>query len=338
MNAKGMSAMIRWGIVGASDIAETRMIPAMRRLGHEVVAVGSGSAEWAAAYAHRNGIPVSGSVEDVIARDDIDAVYISSTNEHHRAQTELAAAAGKHVLCEKPLALSVDDGRAMMEACQRGGAVLAVNHHLPGAGTHRKVRELVADGAVGRVLAVRVFHAVMLPERLQGWRLGSVAGAGVTVDITCHDASVINPLLGGLPVDVVALATQQGPWESAAEDAIMATMRYADGALVQTHDAFTVRYTPTGLQVMGSDGAIFATDVMTQDPIGTVLIRDASGEREIDVTDRRDLYEISVGGLAAAIVGESDRPAVTGLEGLQAAQVALAVRQAAESGERVVLG
>ena len=328
---------IRWGLIGASDIAETRLIPAMRRLGHDVVAVGSGTADWAAAYANRNGIPVSGSVEDVVAREDVDAVYISSTNEHHRAQTELAAAAGKHVLCEKPLALSVEDGRAMLAACERAGVTLATNHHLPGAGVHRAIRRLVADGAVGRILAVRVFHAVMLPERLQGWRLRSPAGGGVTVDITCHDASVVNPLLGALPVDLVALATQQGPWEAAAEDAIMATMRYADGALVQTHDAFTVRYAPTGLHVMGSDGSIFGTNVMTQDPIGTAVLRDASGEREVEVSDRRDLYDISVGEFAAAVRGELERPAATGLDGLHAAQVALAVRQAAESGERVVV-
>lgn len=329
--------MIRWGLLGTSDVAETRMIPAMRRLGHDVVAVASASADRAAAYAARNGIPVAGSVAEVVGRDDIDAVYISSTNEHHRAQTEAAAAAGKHVLCEKPLALTLDDGQAMLDACERAGVTLATNHHLPGAGTHRAIRELVAAGALGRVLAVRVFHAVMLPERLQGWRLGSKAGGGVALDITSHDASVLNALLGALPVDVVALATHQGPWEAAAEDALMATMRYADGTLVQTHDAFTVRYAPTGLHVIGSDGAIFATNVMTQDPGGTLVLRDSSGEREIEVPDRRDLYDIGVRGFAAAVRGESDQPVVTGVDGLRAAQVALAVRQAVDTGERVVL-
>ena len=102
-------------------------------------------------------------------------------------------------------------------------------------------------------------------------------------------------------------------------------------------EAFTVQYAPTGLHVIGSDGAIFATAVMTQDPIGTVALRDASGERQIEVGDRRDLYEISVGGFASAVGGEYERPVVTGLDGLRAAQVALAVRQAAESGERVAL-
>ena len=190
---------IRWGLIGASDVAATRMIPAMRTLGHEVAAVGDPTPEWAATYAERNGIPVAGSVEAVLARDDVDAVYISTINDLHRAHTEAAAAAGKHVLCEKPLALSVDDGRAMLAACERAGVTLATNHHLPGSGIHRTIRRLVADGAVGRILAVRVFHAVMLPARLQGgWRLGSRAGGGVAMDITCHDASVLNPLLGAL--------------------------------------------------------------------------------------------------------------------------------------------
>jgi 1,5-anhydro-D-fructose reductase (1,5-anhydro-D-mannitol-forming) len=328
---------IRWGLIGASDVAATRMIPAMRRLGHQVVAVGDPTPEWAATYAGRNDIPASGSVEDLVVRDDVDAVYISTINDLHRAHTELAAAAGKHVLCEKPLALSREDGEAMLAACAAAGVILGTNHHLPGAGTHRTVRELVASGAVGRLLAVRVFHAVMLPARLQGWRIGSRAGGGVALDVTCHDASVINQLLGALPLDVVALATKQGPWEAAAEDALMSVMRYADGALVQTHDAFTVAHAPTGMHVIGSDGAIFATAVMTQDPIGTVVLRDAAGEREVEVGDRRDLYEISVSGFAAAVSGESDRPVVTGLDGLRAARVALAVRQAGETGERVAL-
>ncbi len=328
---------IRWGLIGASDVAATRMIPAMRRLGHQVVAVGDPTPDWAATYAARNDIPASGSVEDLVARDDVDAVYISSINDLHRAHTELAANARKHVLCEKPFSLSQADGEAMLAAAAAAGVVLGTNHHLPGAGTHRKVRELVASGAVGRLLAVRVFHAVMLPARLQGWRIGSRAGGGVALDVTCHDAAVINPLLGALPIDVVALATRQGPWEAAAEDALMSTMRYADGALVQTHDAFTVAYAPTGMHVIGSDGAIFADAVMTQDPIGTIVLRDAAGEREIEVDDRRDLYEISVGGFAAAVTGGAERPVVTGQEGFEAARVALAVRRAAEAGERVTL-
>ncbi len=328
---------LRWGLIGASDVAATRMIPAMRRTGHVVAAVGDPTPEWAATYAQTHGIPASGSVADLVARDDVDAVYISTKNEFHREHTLLAAAAGKHVLCEKPLALSVEDGRQMIDACAAAGVILGTNHHLPGCDTHRTIREMVHAGAIGRLLSIRVFHAVMLPPRLQGWRLASKAGGGVALDVTCHDAAVINPLVGQMPLDVVALATKQGSWEAAAEDALMSTMRYANGVLVQTHDAFTVAYAPTGIHVIGEDGAILATNVMTQEPIGTVVLRDASGEREIDIPNRRDLYEINLSGFAAAVRGEAPGPVVSGYDGLRAAVVALAVREAAETGNRIVL-
>jgi 1,5-anhydro-D-fructose reductase (1,5-anhydro-D-mannitol-forming) len=330
----GAVPSVRWGLIGASDVAATRMIPAMRKLGHRVMAVGDPTPEWAVTYAERHGIPTAGSVEAVLDRDDVDAVYISTINDFHRTHTEAAAQAGKHVLCEKPLALSVDDGRAMLAACERAGVTLATNHHLPGSGIHRTIRRLVADGAVGRILAVRVFHAVMLPERLQGWRLGSRAGGGVAMDITCHDAAVLNPLLGALPTDVVALAVNQGPWGAAAEDALMSTLRYADGTLVQTHDAFTIAHSPTGLQVLGSDGSIDSIASMVQDPVGTIVLRDSGGEHHVEPADRRDLYEINVAAFAAALRGEG-APTVTGLEGLRAVQVALAVREAAGTGSRV---
>ncbi len=328
---------IRWGLAGASDIAATRIVPVMRGLGHQVTAVGDPTPDWAAAYAARNDIPVSGRVEDIVAREDVDAVYVSTRNEFHTEHTLLAARAGKHVLCEKPLALSVEDAQEMIAACGEAGVILGTNHHLPGSGAHRAIRELVAGGAVGRLLAVRVFHAVMLPQRLQGWRLGSKPGGGVALDITCHDAAVLNPLLGAVPVEVVALASNQGPWEAVAEDALMSTMRYADGALVQTHDAFTVQHAPTGMHVIGSEGAIFATGVMTQEPVRSFVLRDPAGEREMEVADLRDCYEIGVGGFAAAILGAAAQPVVTGLDGLRAVQVALAVRKAAETGQRVLL-
>ena len=328
---------LRWGLIGASDIAATRMIPAMRRLGHEVTAVGASTPEWGSTYAAQNGIAASGSVAELVARDDVDAVYISTKNEFHHDQTLLAAAAGKHVLCEKPLALSAADGEAMVAACATAGVVFGTNHHLPGADTHRTIRELVRAGAIGRVLSVRVFHAVKLPERLQGWRLASKGGGGVTVDITCHDASVLNPLLGGLPIDVAAISASQGHWEAEVEDAIMTVLRYPDNVLAQTHDAFTIAHAPTGVHVLGEDGSIFATDVMSQDPTGTVVLRDAAGEREIDIPNRRGLYEIVLDGFAAAVRGDAAAPVVTGQDGLDNALVALAVRQAAETGSRVSL-
>ena len=184
-----------WGLLGASDIAKTRMIEAINgQPDSSVAAIMSTSEERAKRYAAENGIPHHyASVDRLLADPDVDIVYISTTNERHKAEVTAAAMAGKHVLCEKPLALSVADARDMLEACQQARVVLGTNHHLRNAVTHRAVRRLIKEGVIGKPLAARVFHAVYLPPRLQGWRLEKPdAGGGVILDITVHDADVLH--------------------------------------------------------------------------------------------------------------------------------------------------
>jgi 1,5-anhydro-D-fructose reductase (1,5-anhydro-D-mannitol-forming) len=325
-----------WGLIGASDIAASRVVPALRRVGHDVVGVMSSSAQRGAAYADANDIAWStDQLDALLERDDVDAVYVSTTNELHHAQTLAAAAAGKHVLCEKPLALTLTDAWAMVDACDRTGVTLAVNHHLPAAGTHRTMRDLVASGAIGEPLAVRVFHAVSLPERLQGWRLTAPdRGAGVILDITCHDAAAVDAILGRDAVEATAVAVRQGAWETAVEDAVVTCLRYDGDVLVQTHDAFTVSHAGTGLEIHGTEGSIVATDVMTQEPSGGVVLRTASGQTDVEPVDRRDLYEVALEAFGEAIAG-TGRPVVDGPAGVRALAVALAVKEAAESGNTV---
>src|SRR5690606_32707707 len=101
-------------------------------------------------------IPKAVTTLDALVNDpSVDAVYISTTNELHRDEVFAAAKAGKHILCEKPLATSLDDARAMVKAAKEAGVVLATNHHLRGAATHRAMRNAVAAGRIGRPLAAR---------------------------------------------------------------------------------------------------------------------------------------------------------------------------------------
>ena len=133
---------------------------------------------------------------------DIDAVYVSTTNELHRDQVFAAAAAGKHVLCEKPLALTLADARAMVAECRKRGVVMATNHHLRNAATHRAMRDAIKAGRIGKPLFARVFHAVYLPPHLQGWRIEKPeAGGGVILDITVHDADTLRFVLDDEPAE-----------------------------------------------------------------------------------------------------------------------------------------
>jgi 1,5-anhydro-D-fructose reductase (1,5-anhydro-D-mannitol-forming) len=330
-------ATLNWGLIGASDIAHTLMIPALRRMNQRILGLASSNADHAADFAVRNEIPSQNGVFDLgglLANPNVDAVYISSTNEQHLAHAEAAAAAGKHVLCEKPLSVDLDSARQIVAACAAHGIVLGVNHHLPAAGTHRAVRELVRNGAIGRVLSVNVRHTSLLPERLRGWRLGDGSGAGVVMDLSCHDASVVNPLLGTRALETVAITVRQGRWDTAAEDASAAVIRYEDDVLVRFHDAFTTPHTPTYLEVHGEEGSIVAPEVMTPEPIGTVLLRTARGEIEVDVPDRRHTYDITIEHFARAVVGDG-RPVVDGHDAVKALAVCQSILDSARTGTRV---
>ena len=328
---------LTWGLIGASDIAETRMLPALRRMQQRVNGLASGHAEHARAFAARNEIPSAAGdfgVDALLADPTIDAVYVSSTNDRHLAHAVAAAAAGKHVLCEKPLSTDLDSARQITAQCAAYGIVLGVNHHLPAAGTHRRIRELVRDGAVGRVLSVNVRHTSLLPERLRGWRLGDAPGAGVVMDLSCHDASVVNPLLGTRALEATALVVEQGSWDTLAEDAASAVIRYDGDVLVRLHDSFTTPYTPTYLEVHGDAGSITAPDVMTPEPIGEVWLRDASGYREIDVPDRRHTYDITLDHFTRAVRGEG-RPVVDGHDAANALAVCASILESARTGRHV---
>jgi 1,5-anhydro-D-fructose reductase (1,5-anhydro-D-mannitol-forming) len=315
---------VRWALIGASDIAATRMIPAIRSRGDDIAAVVSSNADHGQRFATDNGIATASTdLDAVLGRQDVDAVYISSRNDRHVEHSLAAVAAGKHVLCEKPMALDPDDAQRVLDAAVDARVIFAVNHHLPGAATHRAIRSLIADGAIGIPLAVSVCHAVLLPERLRGWRLGGEHGSGVVLDITCHDASVLNAALRVPATTATAVGVSQGQWSAGTPDAVMSSLTYGE-ITVQTHDAFTIAHRPTSFDVFGTDGAILATDVMTQDPIGEVVLRTAAGDKPIDVGERRDLYDTVLAGFAHAIAGTGP-PTVTGADGANALLVAQAV-------------
>jgi 1,5-anhydro-D-fructose reductase (1,5-anhydro-D-mannitol-forming) len=124
-----MARPLGWGLIGASTIAHEWVIDAIRAVpGNEVVAVFSTDPARGARYASDHRIPAHpASLPALLADPRVDSVYVSTTNELHKAQTLAAAAAGKHVLCEKPLALSVADAREMIAACAAAGVVLGTN-------------------------------------------------------------------------------------------------------------------------------------------------------------------------------------------------------------------
>lgn len=332
-----MTATTRWALIGASTIAREFMISAIRAQPEgEIVGVYSSQPERGAVFAAEHHIPCAyASLEACLTDPTVDAVYVSTTNELHAPQTIAAARAGKHVLCDKPLATTLAEAQAMVEACERAGVMLATNHHLPNAATHRTIRRLIERRIVGEIRAVRVSHARWLPLDLQTWRTAQpTKGAGVILDVTVHDAALMAYLLGDSIESVIAASYRQGLGGDAVEDTVLGVMTTSSGVPVSFHDAWTVPHAGTGLEVHGSTASIIAREVMTSQPTGTVDIRREDTVEPVEIPDREDLYERAVRLFHCAIRGEGE-VAVSGRDGLTALQVALATLESARTGRSV---
>ena len=325
---------MRWALVGASTIGSDHMINALRSVERgQIDWLVSGSAQHGVAYAKTHAIAnVTTDLDVMLADVGVQAIYISSTNENHCAQATACIAAGKHVICEKPLAMTLDDALGMVQAADAAGITFATNHHLRCSGSHRAVRDIIASGQIGQVLSVRVHHAVHLPPHLQGWRINDAgAGGGVIPDITVHDADCVRFLLGEDPVSVVAQAGVSGMGTDV-EDSVMSVWAMPSGAMVMAHESFTHRFAGSGLEVHGTLGSIFARGVMTQAPVGQIELVTNAGREMISYSDH-NLYVEAVRRFADAVAGRG-QPAADGRDGVKSLAVALAVREAAASGTR----
>jgi 1,5-anhydro-D-fructose reductase (1,5-anhydro-D-mannitol-forming) len=223
----------------------------------------------------------------------------------------------------------------MVSAANDKGVVFGTNHHLRNAVTHRTMRQLIKDGAIGKPLAARVFHAVYLPPRLQGWRLNRPeAGGGVILDITVHDADTLHFLLDDDVQDVIARSAQQGLGQGGLEDAVMGVMSFRNGTMAMFHDAFTIKHAQTGVEVHGTEGSLIAKNVMTQDPVGEIYLSKNGTTSEVTLGPREDLYVHIIRHFNSAVRGKG-QPFASGQDGIRSLAVGLAVLESTKTGQRV---
>lgn len=316
---------MKWALIGASDIASTRVVPAIRSLGQEVYGVMSSDQSRGLNYASANDIEHTTTDLDELLKWPIDAVYISTTNELHARQSIAAARAQKHILCEKPLATDLADARDMLAEATANNVVLATNHHIRVSGVHQAIREIVKKGDLGEVIVVRINHAVALPERLQGWRLsGADQGAGVVLDIVVHDVDTLRADLGSEIVEVMAFATNSGLAQNGIADSSSCLFRFDNGSVATTIESFVVPFNQTSMEIHGTKGSLVATGAMGQDPTGEIFLTTSLGRREILVSDRENMYVKTIRQFELACRGMAE-PFATGEDGLASLRVAAAV-------------
>jgi 1,5-anhydro-D-fructose reductase (1,5-anhydro-D-mannitol-forming) len=262
------SQSLGWGLLGASSSAEQQMISAIRQqpaaagvsqvAGSWVVALFSHNERRGLDFARINQIAHADvNLADLLQRREIQCVYVSSHPRHHYPLTMAALNAGKHVLCETPLALTLDEAQALQQTATNRGLVLGVNYVQRANPAVQKVHALLQQGAIGDLLGGRISNTDLLPPSKQTWRL-QANGGGVIFDRTIHDIDLLRFLLNDEIATVYGLSTQpilsEANKHQVEENVLAQIQMRRHGVTFQVHDSYFIGHQPTSIELYGSQG------------------------------------------------------------------------------------
>lgn len=309
---------VRWGIIGCGDVTEKKSGPGFQKAaGSELVAVMRRNGALARDYAERHGVPRwYDDAAALIADPEVDAVYVATPPSSHLQYSRMAAEAGKPVYVEKPMALDAAEAEAMVDACEAAGVGLYVAYYRRGLPRFRRVAELVADGAIGRVRTVSTqYWRPPAEPGTDGWRVDpSVAGAGYFADLASHTLDFLDYLLGPVAEAQGFAANQAGLYD--AEDAVSAGFRYESGVLGTGLWCFTGGTSRDVTEVVGTDGALRFSS-FTTDP---VELETAAGVEMIAIDNPQHVQQPLIQMVTDELHGSGRSPS-TGRSALRTARV-----------------
>ena len=313
---------LRWGILGCARITRRGLIPGIAEsAGSRLVALASREHATAQAWANEFSVDRAyGTYAGLLGDPDVQAVYIPLPNEMHAKWVERAAAAGKHVLCEKPLALDTRQAETMVAQCRASGVLLMeafMWRHQPRV---EALRKLVADGAIGDLRLISASFS--FPIDLSDWRLDANRGGGALWDIGTYGVSTARLFAGGEPTSIRARARFGA---SGVDLSLAATLEFRGGVLAQIDCSFEQPYRCT-YELVGSHGTIRVPEayVPSQHPSATIGSTESSEPRTL-MFDGRNQYAAMVDAFAASVaVGKLVDPCEDGLEQMRVLDAVLA--------------
>lgn len=334
----GAAPRLRWGILSTARIARERFIPGVRAgATGEVVAIASREAERARQVAAQLQIPRAyGSYEELLADPQVDAVYIALPNSLHVEWTVRAAQAGKHVLCEKPLARRAADAAQAAAACRQAGVVLMEAFMYRLHPQHARAMALLADGAIGTPRLLRAsFCFAMSPQRRAAGdiRLSRPLDGGALMDVGCYTVNAARFVFGAEPVAVTAQMYIDPAF--GVDTGFAATLAFPDGRLAVVDASFDVagrqRY-----EVAGERGRIVVEPAFVpgSGPVQLAII--AGGEQRIEEVPGADQYALEADHFARCV--RAGRLLLPAEDGVAQARVIEALFHSAETGQRIALG
>lgn len=298
---------LRWGVLGTAGITAT-VVPAIARSEHgDVVAIASRTLDRARDQARLLGVPTAyGSYEDLLADPAIDAVYIPLPNFLHREWVLAAIAAGKHVLCEKPMAITAVEAQEMVDAAHAAGVVLAeafmYGHHP----RYDRLHEILRSGEIGQVRSVTGTFTFDASDEPDLTIFSGHAGTGAIYDVGCYPMHAARTMLGTEPLAVTAHA-QVSPAHGSVDMMTCALVEFPGGvSLLLQCGMWTAD--EDSLRILGSKGRIEVPSAFFAAAGAEGFSVQVGDERRLEQVPTVDHYTLQADRLArAALFGEAMR-------------------------------
>ncbi|MDG3005291.1 Gfo/Idh/MocA family protein [Paludisphaera mucosa] len=301
---------LRWGLLGCARICRRGLIPGIRASeSGTLAALASRDAGQAKAWAGEFAIPrAHGSYEELIADPEVDAVYVPLPNELHKPWVMRAADAGKHVLCEKPLALDADEAGRMVEHCRSRGVLLMeafMWRHQPRT---LAIRKMVDEGAIGRLRLIR--SSFSFPIDLSDWRLDPARGGGSVWDVGCYGVNAARLFAGAEPRSGQAVGTRSA---SGVDMNVAIVLHFPGDVLAAVDCSFEQPFLCT-YELVGTRGSITVPDAYLPPASGpTAVLRTMSAPSDVGAGDDRvETLTFPAVDQYAAMVDSFDRSVAAG--------------------------
>lgn len=298
-----MSKKLRWGVLGCAGIAKRSVIPGIQasQTG-EVVAIASRDAAKAKETAEQLNIPAAyGSYEELLRDATIDAVYIPLPNHLHMEWTIKAAEAGKHVLCEKPLALNASEAARMVEACASAGVHLAeafMYRHHP---RYEAIKNIIASGEIGEVRGIHGTFTFNNAKDSANVRYRKEWGGGSIYDVGCYPISAARLIMGEEPEAVTAHGLLS-PEHDGVDMMASGLVEFAGGVALTFDCGMWADFRNT-LEVLGTEGRIEVPSAFIQGP--SFFVHTKEGRREVEQPEL-NAYSLQADDFAAVVWKERE--------------------------------
>ncbi len=344
---------VGWGVIGCGGIADRRTIPEgiIPAPGAELVAVQDVAEDRVKAVAEKYGVPGFTSIDELLAQDGVDAVYIATPTFLHHEQTVAAARAGKHVLCEKPLAMTTQQIEDAIVVCEEQGVKLGTNFMMRFHACHQEIKRIVAAGGLGTPVLGRAELTCWYPPIEGAFRqIRELGGGGALIDMGNHCIDLLEFFFGR--VERVSCFTGNLVQDYETEDTAVVLLDFAGGAKGFVDTLFNVPDAAARnmLEVYGSRGSMVTRGTIGQESTGSISAilegedkgYDAQQQREAGAAERIiepevvNMYEAAIQGFCDAIVNDTEPP-VSAEDGLWSHKVIEACYESARTGQAVVV-